>query len=182
MPGPARGSLDDLARLEEAARADIDLQWRVLVRRAELGDVAGDDVLDRLVERDPDPDAWVRALTVRTAAPDAEAKEAAWETLAEHRKVPISSVGQVATAFWRPGQDELLAPYAERYLEAVPTLDHGGMIPAMVYARALFPVFGIDADYLDRAVAVSRDAAPIVRARLAERADEVRRMLVTRGL
>ena len=175
------GSLDDLDGLAEACAADVDLQWRVLVRRAELGDVAGDDVLDRLVEQDSDPEAWVRALTVRTAAPDAAAKATAWETLAEHRKVPISSVSQVATAFWRPGQDEVLAPYAERYLEAVPTLDHGGMIQAMGYARALFPVFAVDADYLDRAVAVSRDAAPIVRARLSERADEVRRMLVTRA-
>jgi aminopeptidase N len=176
------GSLEDLEQLDEASTADIDLRWRVLMRRAELGDVAGDDVLDRLVEKDRDPEAWVRALTVRTAVADTAAKAAAWEALAEHRKVPISSVGQVANAFWRPGQDELLAPYAERYLEAVPTLDHGGMIQAMGYARALFPVFAIDADYLDRVVALSQDTAPIVRARVEERADEVRRMLVTRGL
>ena len=176
------GSLADLDQLGEAASHDVDLLWRVLVRRAELGDVAGDDVLDRLVQQDPDPEAWVRALIVRTAAADAEAKAAGWEALVEHRKVPISSIGAVGNAFWRPGQDEVLAPYAERYLEAVPTLDHGGMIPAMGYARALFPVFAVDASYLDRAIAVSHEAAPVVRARLEERADEVRRMLVTRAL
>ncbi len=175
------GSLEDLGQLDEAVAADVDLRWRVLARRAELGDVPADSELDGLVEQDPDPEAWVRALTVRTAAADAEAKALAWSTLAE-RKVPISSAGQVAAAFWRPGQDEVLAPYAERYLEAVPTLDHGGMIQAMGYARALFPVFAIDADYLDRAVALSQDTAPIVRARVEERADEVRRMLVTRSL
>ncbi len=176
------GSLADLDQLGEAATHDVDLQWRVLVRRAELGDVAGDDVLDRLVQQDTDPEAWVRALIVRTAAADAEAKAAGWEALVEHRKVPISSIGAVGNAFWRPGQDEVLAPYAERYLEAVPTLDHGGMIPAMGYARALFPVFAIDASYLDRAIDVSHEAAPVVRARLEERADEVRRMMVTRAL
>jgi aminopeptidase N len=56
------------------------------------------------------------------------------------------------------------------------------MISAMVYAGVLFPVFGIDAAYLDRAVEASRQAVPVVQARLEERADEVRRMLVTRSL
>ena len=175
-------SLDDIARLDAAAAADTDLRWRVLVRRAELGDVPDDDLLERLVDEDPDPDAWVRALTVRTASASEEAKEHAWTTLVSDRKVPISSVGAVATAFWRPGQQDLLAPYAERYVEVVPTLHHGGMISAMVYAGVLFPVFGIDAAYLDRAVEASRQAVPVVQARLEERADEVRRMLVTRSL
>ena len=173
-------SPDDLARLEEAAESDTDLRWRVLVRQAELGDVPSEDELDRLVSEDSDPDAWVRALTVRTAVASAEAKERAWTALVDERKVPISSVGAVATAFWRPGQEELLAPYAERYVEAVPTLHHGGMISAMVYAGVLFPLFGVDEAYLDRAVEVSRQAVPVVQARLEERADEVRRMLVAR--
>jgi aminopeptidase N len=95
--------------------------------------------------------------------------------------VPISSVGAVATAFWRPGQEELLAPYAEKYVEAVPTLHQGGMISAMVYAGVLFPLFGADEAYLERAVQVSRQAVPVVQARLEERADEVRRMLVARA-
>ena len=29
-------------------------------------------------------------------------------------------VKQVSAAFWRPGQDALLAPYAERYLDLLP--------------------------------------------------------------
>ena len=172
----------DLAILAEAALDDLDLHWRVLARMSELGDVPTDEVLDRLVESDPDPDAWVRALVVRTSAASAEAKEQAWSTLVVDRKVPVSSVGAVATAFWRPGQDDLLAPYLDRYLEVVPILHQGGMISAMVYAGVLFPVFGIDADYLDQTVQVSRESAPVVRARVEERADEVRRMLVTRGL
>ena len=75
----------------------------------------------------------------------------------------------------------MLAPYADRYLDVVPKLHHGGMIPAMAYASALFPLVGIDAGFLDRAEVVSREVAPVVRARMLERADEVRQMLVTRS-
>ena len=80
----------------------------------------------------------------------AEEKEAAYAALVA-RKVPISQVGQVAAALWRPGQATLLAPYADRYLENLPTLDRGGMIPAMVFTHWLLPMFGIDEAYLDRA-------------------------------
>jgi aminopeptidase N len=175
-------STEDLAELESAAAADSDLRWRVLTRQAELGEAPSDAELERLVEEDSDPEAWVRALAVRTAVASEEAKARAWTALVEDRKVPISSVGAVATAFWRPGQAELLAPYAERYVEAVPNLHQGGMISAMVYAGVLFPLFGIDEAYLDRAVEVSRRAVPVVQARLEERADEVRRMLVARAV
>ncbi len=175
------GDADDLAALEDAAAADMDLRWRIQTRRTELGAGVDDDMLEQLQRSDPDPDSWVRALAVRAAAPSEVGKAAAWEAMIEERRVPISSVGMVAAAFWRPGQDDLLAPYAERYLDAVPTMAAGGMIPAMVYANRLFPLFGIGPEYVDRAVAASQGAAPIVRGRLEERADEVRRMLASRG-
>ena len=172
------GSHDDLAWLGDEAGEDVDLHWRALVRKAELG--ALDDEVQALLDRDPDPDAWVRALTVRAAAPDAEDKEAVWQSLMVERKVPVSSVGLVAYTFWRPGQEEVLQPYTERFLEVLPRLHEGGMIPAMVYSRQL-PVFGIDEPYLDRAMEAARQAAPVVRKTLEERADELRRMLAARS-
>ena len=124
----------------------------------------------------------MRALTVRTSAPDRRGQGSRLDRPVDDRSVPIGSVGAVARALWRPGHDDLLAPYADRYLDALPRLHHGGMIPAMVYAGALFPVFGIDAAYLDRAEATSQAVAPVVHGRMVERADEIRRMLVTRAL
>ena len=47
---------------------DIDLAWRVLARRAALGEYDADAVA-ALLERDPDPDAAVRAVAVRAARP-----------------------------------------------------------------------------------------------------------------
>ncbi|WP_148574910.1 aminopeptidase N [Nocardioides caldifontis] len=181
LRGLARvGDQDDVTWLSGQAGDDVDLAWRALQRSAELGgDV--DNAVERLEQRDPDPDAWVRALAVRVARPDAAAKELFWQTAVVERRVPIGAFGQVAGAFWRPGQDELLAPYAERYLELLPGLDAGGMIPAMVHTRRLFPLHGVDTGYLDRAVAAAAGAAPVVRKTLIQQADEVRRMLASRG-
>jgi aminopeptidase N len=122
----------------------------------------------------------VRALEVRAAAPDAAAKEEIWQALLG-RTVPVGSVGKVATAFWRPGQAEVLAPFAERYVEAMPRFHEGGMIPAMVYSGQLFPLYGVDAAGVDRIEQAAEKAVPVVRKEVAERADRVRRMLRTRA-
>ncbi|MEV0904423.1 aminopeptidase N [Streptomyces hokutonensis] len=171
---------DDLDRLRELAGTDVDLHWRALVRDAELGgDVTSESEL--LLARDPDPDAWTRALTVRAALPDAATKAEVWQQLAVDRAVPVNAVGLVAAAFWRPGQDALLAPYAERYLEAIPKLHQGGMLLAMGYTRHLFPLHAIDPAYIERARQASQEAVPVVRTTLLERSDEVSRMLRARG-
>ncbi|MHC3473153.1 aminopeptidase N [Streptomyces sp. 7R007] len=171
---------DDLAWLDGQVADDADLRWHLLVRQAELGaDVSAEAA--RLLDRDPDPDAWIRALTVRAALPDPAAKADVWQQLVLDRRVPISSVGHVAAAFWRPGQEPLLEPYAQRYLDAVPDLHHGGMIPAMAFTRHLFPLHAIDTAYIDKAQQAALEAAPVVRTTLLERSDMVRRMLRTRA-
>ena len=172
--------LDAVAGLQEEAGKDIDLQWRVLVRKAELGGET-DGESEVLLERDPDPEAWVRALGVTAARPDADAKAEVWRQLAVDRTVPVGSSHVVGIPFWRPGQDELLAPYAERYLELLPGLHRGGMIHGMAFTHRLFPLFGIDESFFARADAAAEAAAPVVRKTLAERSDEVRRMLRSRG-
>ncbi|GIE49245.1 aminopeptidase N [Amorphoplanes nipponensis] len=176
----AAGSPAEVAWLREQAGDDADLGWRALVREAALGGETAGGVA-ALLARDPDPDAPWRALAVRAAAPDAGEKAAVWQALAVDRSVPVSSAGPVAAAFWSPGQDELLAPYAGRYLDLLPGLDRGGMIPAMGYTRRLFPLFGVDEAFLDRAGAAAATAAPVVRKTLRERADLVRRMLRSRA-
>jgi aminopeptidase N len=173
------GDLDVLARLREAAGDDVDLEWRALVRQAQLGAVDAGEV-DALRERDPDPDSWLRALEVRAATPDRAAKEEVWQTLLA-RTVPVGSVSKVAAAFWRPDQAEVLAPFAERYVEALPRFHEGGMIPAMVYSGQLFPLHGVDADDVDRIERAASRTVPVVHKEVLERADRVRRMLRARA-
>jgi aminopeptidase N len=174
------GSLEDCERIQRDEPDDIDLQWRALMRKSELATVEERE-LQRLLDRDPDPDAWVRGLCVRTAAPTTAAKQEFWQVAVTRRTVPVGTFGVVSSAFWRPGQDALLRPYADRYLELLPRLHEGGMIPAMVLTGRLFPLFGIGGDFLQRAEDAAAAAAPVVRRRLLARADEVRRMLAARA-
>jgi len=171
-----------LAALEQHAADDVDLGWRRLVRLASLGQYDAAAV-DAQSERDPDPDTWVRALAVQTAQPNAEAKEAAWRTMVDELRVPMGSVAEVSRAFWRPSQAEVLAPFAERYLQILPAASRGGMIQAMSVAAAMFPWYGVDESFADRAAAATEDedVSPIVTARVLEGVDQLRRILAARG-
>ena len=176
----AAAHLEEADRLRDVAGDDVDLHWRALQRRAELGgDTAG--AVRELLARDPDPDARFRALAVRAAAPDPDDKAAVWRTLTVDRAVPIGSITGVTAAFWRPGQDALLAGYADAYLKLLPQLAGAGMIPAMAYTQRLFPVFGTDDGFPARAEEAAADAVPVVRKSVRERTDELRRMLRARG-
>jgi aminopeptidase N len=173
--------VDEVLWLRESAPDDdFDLQWRALARVAELGgDVAAG--IDLLLGTDPDPEAWVRATAVRAASPAPAAKEAAWRQVVVDRTVPIGEVKTVMAGFWRPGQDAVLAPFAQRYLELAPQLHRGGMTPAMVFGNRLFPLYGVDEAYLARAGTVAAGCAPVVAKYMTERIDVVRRMLRARG-
>ena len=103
-----------------------------------------------------------------------------WRTLATERAVPLASVCSVAALFWTADQDDLLRPYAEAYLKLVPTIHRGGGVPARTFTSTL-PQFGIDLTFVERAEALAVNAVPVVPANLLERADRVRRMLLSRG-
>jgi aminopeptidase N len=171
---------DELARLAAGGDADVDLRWRTLIRRAELG-AAVDAEVEALRAEDPDPDAGTRELAVRAAVADGAAKEAVWTRLTEDPTVPLGAFREVASAFWRPDQERLLAPYAERYAALLPGFDRGGMIRAMVLASALFPVVGAGAPEVERVVEAGAGTSPVVSQTVRERADEVRRMLRARA-
>jgi aminopeptidase N len=168
---------DDVDTLTELAGDDVDLAWRALVRRSELGEDTSDAVA-KLLARDPDPDGRLRALVVRAAAPDPAAKAETWRALTE-RAVMGSMIGEVAQAFWRPGQERLLTEYPEAYREVLARLRGSGMIAAAYVTRHLFPVLAVDQAYLDRPA--PDGVAPVVAARLTARADVVSRMLRSRS-
>jgi aminopeptidase N len=171
--------LDAVGWLQTEAADDVDLQWRALVRKAQLGgDTAAE--ADALLARDRDPEAWISRLTVRAATPDALEKQAVWHCVAVDHAVPLSTVYQVMAAFWSAGQEVLLRPFAAAYLELVPSIAEGGMMPARTYAKWLFPLFGVDEAVVEKAKALVVGAEPVVRAGVLERADLVTRMLRAR--
>ncbi len=184
LRGLARAAVtdDQLRALRELTADDSDLSWRALVRFAALGEF-DEQQIEALRSTDPDPDSWLRALAVEAARPSSTSKQAAWEAVVDQRKVPVGNMREVALAFWQPSQPELLAPFAERYLAALPGLGGAGMIVAMTVANAMFPLTGVGSDFLDRvqAVATSPDVSPVVRQRVLERADQLSRRLRARN-
>nr|WSW65509.1 aminopeptidase N [Streptomyces sp. NBC_00995] len=171
---------EEIGWLQTEAGTDIDLQWRALVRKAQLGAPTAAEA-QALLDRDPDPDAWVSRLQVSAAIPDAAEKKAVWQTLVTERAVPIASVHSVATLFWSAGQDDLLRPHANAYLDLVRTIHRSGTMPALTYTKSLFPVFGIDLAFLERAEDLAAGVVPVVRTNLLDRADRMRRILRSRG-
>ncbi len=163
----AASSEEHLGRLDEAARSDVDLAWRVSIRRAALGQY-DEAAVEALLERDPDPDAGMRALAVRTARPDPAAKDEAWVELFEKKQVPGGPMlGAIVRAFWQPEQEDVLSAYPRRFLDEVPQLAGGGMLMVFGLMFGMFPQVGDD-DFMSRAraMAAEPDCDPTVRAAL----------------
>ena len=171
-----------LAALDDLAGDSVDLRWARLRRRAALGLPVADEVA-ALRADDPDPDSAVSALLVRAASADPQAKQEVWDAVAGLTGVPLGRLRDVQQAFWQPGQAALLAPYAERFLDLLPTLGTGGMISSMATVGALFPVVGADAALLDRLqeAAAAPGLDPVVARSVGVRSDELRRMLAARA-
>ncbi|WP_182526762.1 aminopeptidase N [Nocardioides dongkuii] len=172
---------DHFAILDGAAAENTDLAWRYLARRAELGHAVEDEV-QRLLKHDPDPEAPIRAIGVRAAAADEAGKAAAWAALFTERSVPAGGLtAEVATRFWRPGQEELLLPWAHRWFDEITSLPRGGLLGTMSLVRASYPTLADD-DVLERARSVAESDVPApVRAMLLMGADRLSRMLRARA-
>ena len=144
--------------LDEAAAAadDNDLAWRIATRRAQLGDYDADAV-QRLLDSDPDPDAHMRRLVVLAARPDLESKQEVWDAFFVDYSIPASRETLVLGAtFWRPGQSELLAPFAMRYLEELRSLK-GGLLNQGLVIRAMYPLGVGDEHFLVAAEKAAHD-------------------------
>lgn len=164
------------------AADDLDLSWRLLVRQSERGQ---DDPaqVQALLDRDPDPDAWVRALQVTAARPDAAAKDEVWAELFDKKSVPAGiTTANTAAAFWRPEQTELLMPYTHRYLDEMTHVLGGGMLSRLSLVRAMLPVIG-DEEFVARAqeLADAPDTNPTVRSIVLTGLDSLARMRRARG-
>jgi aminopeptidase N len=171
--------LDALA----GAATEADLRWRRLARLAEL-DRLDDSEVDSLLAADPNPDAWQSALAARAARPTEDAKAQAWKIVMEDRTAPPDAVFRVGRSFWRPGQEQLVTPYAERFAEVLPTLGSSGKMVARLLSSAFFPTVGGHEGLLDRIeiAAAGDDVAPIIRKRMRERSDQRRRREAARHL
>jgi aminopeptidase N len=113
------GLLDGTVTVE-GLDVDTDLRWVLLAGLAKSG-AAGEDLIDAELERDRTISGQENAAAARASRPDADAKAAAWHDLVGNPDVPNETHRSIAQTFMRYGQEELLAPYLEKYLAAADT-------------------------------------------------------------
>ena len=122
----------------------------------------------------------MRHAAARASLPDAEAKAWAWGCFTGETSLPNYELEAVGRGFWRGGQQELTAPYVERYFADLP--DTVKVRSGWVLAEAVedfFPRTSLTRETLARAEALISDADLdlSMRRRLVDEADTLQRKL-----
>jgi aminopeptidase N len=96
---------------------DTDLRWALVIGLARAG-AADEGRIDEELERDRTISGQEYAAAARASRPDADAKARAWTDLVANPDTPNETHRSIAASFMRHGQEDLLEPYVEKYLEA----------------------------------------------------------------
>jgi aminopeptidase N len=171
-----RGLLDATTSVPGLS-VDTDLRWHLLARLVALG-VAGDGDVDAELVRDSTSAGERQAARLRALRPTADAKSEAWQRAVEDDSVPNAVQSAVIGGFWHSEQLDLLAPWVDRYFEAVGRVwqDRSGELAQNV-AVGLYPSLLVDRTVVTRTDAYlqSHDVpAPLARLLLEGRDGVVR--------
>ncbi|KQY64766.1 aminopeptidase N [Nocardioides sp. Root140] len=101
----------------EGLAVDQDLRWALLTALASAGR-ADDARIDAELENDNTISGKEHAAAARAARPDADAKAAAFQAAMLDASTPNETARSITFSFHQPGQEEVLAPYVAKYLEA----------------------------------------------------------------
>jgi aminopeptidase N len=171
-----------LAATPDGIDLDLDLRWRMLIRLAALGATDADELRTAL-DAEPTGESRVAHMQAAVSLPTAEAKALAWDVFTGRRDVPNYELEAAGLGMWRGGQEELTAPYVDRYFDELP--DTVRVRSGWVLADAtefFFPVTSLSETTLDRARLLASDTALdlSVRRRLGDAADDLARKLAIR--
>jgi aminopeptidase N len=191
--GVARGDgaqLEDLRRLYdgflsiEGLVVDTDLRWHLLTCLARAGDVGEAEIQAQLARDDTDL-GQRQAATARAVRPEVAAKEAAWHLLLEDDSLSHTVSRHLWSGFGPLDQEELLAPFAERYFASLDRVwDERSLDWAIEFSSAMFPHHAASEALVERVDAeLARPdlPRPLVRVLLEER-DTLMRTLAARSL
>lgn len=112
-----RGLLEGSAPLE-GVTVDTDLRWELLTALVAAGD-AGEDDIERELERDDTATGQRAAASARAAIPTPEAKERVWNQVVESDDLPNAVQASVIAGFSRVHDTDLIEPFVDRYFEAL---------------------------------------------------------------
>jgi aminopeptidase N len=168
--------------LPDGVEVDLDLRWRMLVQLATLGETDREELQGAL---DAEPTARSRVEHARAMAslPDAEAKAWAWARFTGEVDVPNYELEAAGLGMWRFGQEQLTAPYVERYFAEVPgTVEVRSGWNLADGADSFFPVTAVDDSTvaLARALIADERVDASIRRRVVDAADELEHRLAVR--
>jgi aminopeptidase N len=171
------GLLDGSATIDGLA-VDTDLRWQLLHRLVSRG-AAGPDQIEAELDRDRTDAGERHAQSCLAAIPTAEAKAAAWAKITDG-SLPGATFRAVLRGFRTPDQDELLAPYAARYYDALAGLWRDGISDmAQFFAEVAYPDDIVSQEGITATAEyiASANPVPALRRLLLERRDDVARAL-----
>ncbi|MBA2772888.1 MAG: aminopeptidase N [Nocardioidaceae bacterium] len=172
------GLLDGSVTLDGLV-VDTDLRWLLLSGLTREGR-AGDEAVDKELERDNTIAGQEHAASARASMPTAAAKERAWTDAVDRDDIPNETMRSIALSFNQPGQEGVLAPYLERYLATAETIwDTRGVHNASTVLSYMFPREVATQQTLDITDAwlESSSANPAARRLVGEGRDDVARAL-----
>ncbi|MGW6016334.1 aminopeptidase N [Streptomyces sp. NPDC055210] len=141
------GLLDGREAVEGLA-VDTELRWSFVQRLAAVGRFDDAEITSEY-ERDKTAAGERHAASARAARPTDEAKAEAWASVVESDKLPNALQEAVIGGFVQFGQRELLAPYTDKYFEAVKGVwDSRSHEMAQQIAVGLYPTVQVSADTL----------------------------------
>jgi aminopeptidase N len=163
-------SIDGLA-------VDTDLRWELLHRLVSRG-AAGPAEIEAELDRDRTDAGERHAESCLAAIPTPEAKEAAWAKITGGT-LPNAMFRAVLRGFRDPDQDDLLAPYAAKFYDALPEMWRDGVSDmAQFFTEVGYPdAARQDAIDATDAYIATADPMPALRRLLLERRDDVSRAL-----
>ena len=162
---------------------DTDLRWHVVTCLARAGAV-GETHIEEELSRDPTDLGERSAATARASRPDADAKAWAWERLLTDTSLSHTMSRQLWGGFARLDQQAVLAPYTDRYLDALDEVwAHRSLDWAIDFSAAMFPHWDASGALLERVDSRLADAEvprPLRRVLLEQR-DTLVRTLTARA-
>jgi aminopeptidase N len=183
-------ALDEIAGWLDGSRSldglavDADLRWRITFALASAGRI-GDAQIDVELANDNTVTGQEEAAAARTAMPTSEAKERAWRLAVEDDDTPNETQRSIAFSFQVPGQDDVLSPYVDRYLEAATTIwEAKGVQRATTALMGMFPRVLVNREVTAKVDAwlKSTTANPAARRYVSEGRSDLERALLAQAL
>jgi aminopeptidase N len=176
------GILDGSVTIDGLA-IDPEMRWHLVTALARAGHIEGDRI-DEELARDNTISGQEHAAAAKAARPTPEAKAEAWELAIERDDVPNETQRSIVLSFQAHGQDEVLAPYVDKYLAAAETMwDEKGTQRASTALGYIFPRPLASQELVDKVTAwlESSSADPAAKRLVAEGNADVIRALAAQA-